>query len=834
MKQPKKPGISPTKDRTPPNPSLVIKSKLTELQQDLLVITFFVVVVIALHSPLFLNKQLYDGGDSHEAIVKTAMINKYYDQTGEVPRWNPYPEGGIPNVFFLPKAIFSPDFYIGKMGDIIGIPIVYLLIGVIGMYYLLKFLRFPLLLSVIVSLCFILAPYYRSLIIVGQYMPTKFEAVMIIPWMLLFFLSFLERMKLLHLLMFSFFFALQLLTQHYQVIYYTGLLLLAAGIYPMIRLLRQKEIKKFFIQYGALVLAAGFSILLTAYPLFVSKKYNDASIRSTWGIDISKPANVIQKGSGVDTAFIGQWSPAGRELTDLFVPAASGGSSKEKYEGQSAPELSGNELPAYWGKMTFSFSYSYFGIPILLALAGLFFYRRDPLVLSLGLVGLLLTLWSLGTTIHGFYIFFYKWLPFFKNFRTPPTSLTVVYFIVSVLAAYGLRFLFQDLPAVASVFRKKVFFTIAAFFAFGLLFYVIGDSVSYSKAGENYETNYSALLLKARKELYGDDMRRYFLLAALLSAIIAGYLFRLFKKQVAFVLVGLLMITDLVLINNRYTNALLDGEEMVARYLPVKPLSDFFRADKEIYRVFPVTDRGRDLSAVVPIIGDHDLQVLTTVYEINTNNLYQNVDGLFNINWNVLKIFGVKYFVCDREIIHPQLTLKYSDPVTKDFVYQFNGYRSFGHFVKNNIVISSGYERLKMINNPAFDASQTAILQKGLPTSVAAPDSSSISVTLFTPNELTYELYTGKQALFVMPLPYVNDGWSVFIDDKQVKDIYIANHATQAFVVPAGQHRVRAVFNTASYKSSYWVSAICWILFYIAIALLWWKGRRGRLVKAEA
>ena len=821
MKQSRKVKKSPA-NVAPPSETSIKKKPLSPLQQDLLAMAFLLIAVISLHSQLFLNKKIYDGGDSHEAIVKTAMINKYYEQTGDIPRWNPYPEGGIPNVFFLPKPVYSPDFYISKLGDAIGLPIVYLLIGVFGMYLLLRHLRFNIYLCVVVSLCFVLAPYYRSLIIVGQYLPTKFEAVMIIPWMMWFFLAFIERLKLLYLLLFSFFFALQLFTQHYQVIFYTGLLLLAVGIYPIFKLLRQKNYKGFVRVAGSLLGAFVFALLLTAYPLFVSKKYNDASIRATWGIDISKPAADIQKGSGVSVDFINQWSPAVRELSDLFIPAASGGTTKEKYSGSSAPELSGTELPAYWGKMTFSFSYLYFGLIVLLALAGLFYYRRNALVISLGIIGTLLTLWSLGTTLPGFYMFFYKFLPFFKNFRTPPTSMTVVFFIAALLSAYGLQFLLNESARINKQLRKQILFTLGGFLLIGLLFFLAGDSHDFTKEGENYEANYASLLLKARKELYTDDVSRYFLLVALLAAIIGGYLFRLYKYQIAIVLTGILLITDLALINGRYTNELMSGEEMYSRYMPSKPLADFFRNDKDVYRVFPTMDRGRDLSAVVPIIGDHDLQVLTTVYEINTNNLYSNIDGIVNINWNVLKIFGVKYFVCDRELIHPQLTLKYSNPATMEYIYQFNPFTSFGHFAKGDTVVPVAYERLKAINTAAFDPAVTVMLEKKLPFSIT-DDSSNTIVTKFTPNEITYDLYTGKQGLFVIPIPYVKDGWSIFIDDKEVNEVILANHAMQAIVVPPGRHNVTAKFNSSSYTSSYWISAIAWILFYLGIGFLCWK-----------
>src|SRR5688572_7128964 len=264
MKQSRKAAKpKPQKEVIPPvKAPTATPKKFTPFQQDLAVIIFFVVVVVILHSPLFFNQRLYDGGDSHEALVKTNMINKFYQETGEIPRWNPYPEAGIPNVFFLPKPAFSPDFYLSKLGDVIGISIVYLLIGVIGMYFLLRYLKFNLLIAASVALLFILAPYYRSLIIVGQYMPTKFEAVMIIPWIVLAFLAFMDKMKLLYAALFSLAISVQMLTQHYQVIFYTGLLVFAVGLYPLIRMLREKQFKEFTIKTSTVVVAALFSLVL--------------------------------------------------------------------------------------------------------------------------------------------------------------------------------------------------------------------------------------------------------------------------------------------------------------------------------------------------------------------------------------------------------------------------------------------------------------------------------------------------------------------------------------------------------------------------------------------
>ena len=438
-------------------------------------IALFFVVIVILFAPIVMNRHLYDGGDSQEAIVKTHQINKYYDETGEAARWNPYPESGIPNVFFLPKPLFSIDFILGAIGDVIGISIIYLLIGAIGMYFLLRYLRFSLLISLIISLAFILAPYYKSLIIVGQFMPTKFEAVMIIPWIILAFLAYLDRGKFLFLGLFSLALAAQLYTQHYQVIFYTGLLVLAGAIYPLWQLLAGKAYSLFFKKTISLTLAGLFAIVLVAYPLLVSKKFNEASLRAKWGLDITKPKPSTEKREGgVAVDFIEQWSPKPRELMDFLVPTASGGTSQEKYTGNEIPELVDATIPAYWGHLTFSFSYFYFGLLVLIAIVGIIF-SRHYIVVSFGILGLLFTLWGLGTSFKGFYLFFYENIPFIKNFRTPTTSFTVVYFILSILAAYGLRYFFEPVDSAEAGRKKKIWLTLAGFFALGGLIYLIGD-----------------------------------------------------------------------------------------------------------------------------------------------------------------------------------------------------------------------------------------------------------------------------------------------------------------------------------------------------------------------
>ncbi|HEX5653760.1 MAG TPA: hypothetical protein VFX58_11840, partial [Chitinophagaceae bacterium] len=86
--------------------------------------------------------------------------------------------------------------------------------------------------------------------------------------------------------------------------------------------------------------------------------------------------------------------------------------------------------------------------------------------------------------------------------------------------------------------------------------------------------------------------------------------------------------------------------------------------------------------------------------------------------------------------------------------------------------------------------------------------------------------YNNKAGLFVIPLPYVKDGWEIFMDNKKIDKVYRANHAMQAVQVPAGSHKLLARFNERPYQSGFRVSAISTLLLYLLIGFLWWRERK--------
>jgi uncharacterized membrane protein YfhO len=226
-------------------------------------------------------------------------------------------------------------------------------------------------------------------------------------------------------------------------------------------------------------------------------------------------------------------------------------------------------------------------------------------------------------------------------------------------------------------------------------------------------------------------------------------------------------------------------------------------------------------SSIVQNINDnYDLQTLVTVNDLFQNNLYHTKNERDFINYNVLKIFAVKYLIFDNNITESSLTPVFSNPENNEYVYIYKNYLPFGHFVKNHKVIIDEYDRLTAINDSMFDPAITALLEKEPAANILSPDTSYSKTIIFTPNKLQFEVYSDKQGLFVISVPYLPDGWKIYIDDKQEDNVLMANHCMQAVIVPEGIHSIRLEFKPELYKTSLHISAVSSVLLYLMIACL--------------
>ena len=133
--------------------------------------------------------------------------------------------------------------------------------------------------------------------------------------------------------------------------------------------------------------------------------------------------------------------------------------------GTEVREARGQMISSYWGYMPMTQSYEYMGaIVLLLAIFGLYAYRKEKMIISLVLFGLFLIILSFGRHFQSYYGLFYNYVPFFNKFRAPMMSVTLTFFIVTILAAYGMRYLsslYNEKNDLSSY--KNLFFIVGGF-----------------------------------------------------------------------------------------------------------------------------------------------------------------------------------------------------------------------------------------------------------------------------------------------------------------------------------------------------------------------------------
>lgn len=774
--------------------------KIEEKKQDLIFIGIIVAILIYLFKPMVIDGLSPQGVDVVGSVGNSHQIAEWQKESGETALWNPYVFSGMPSYQRSSPVVYSVDTILYWLGGFTNNIFIYYLFGAIGLFLFLRYLKLSPTASFFGAILFILMPHFKSLYLEGH--NTKVRALMILPWICFSFKYFLRKRSLLSAALFALAFGIQIRTQHYQIIFYSGLFIFALGVYPILKDLFEKSYKRFFNSMVLVFLAVTLAILTAAQPLFLAKEYLPWSKRGKTTIDISAPHKTknIAKTDGVSIDYATSWSTAPSELITWAIPRSFGGMSSEKYTGDNVKQLKGKQIPGYWGQMPFTQSYEYMGaITLLLAVIGFFFNRKNKFIQSLALFAGFLTLLSFGRHALWFYGLFFDYVPFFNKFRAPMMSVTVTFFIFSIFAAYGLSAIKQRIEN-GDDFKanKPLFIILGSFLGFGLLTWLIGQGLSFTKpGGEPYNPQVMEIIISIRKEMFNSDILRYMALIAASTAAVFAYLKgKLNYLPLAFLII-VISIIDLVNIQTKVEKKFIDRSKIVNSYFQETSTDRAILQDKSLFRIYPMGQLYQDnrFAYYHQNIGGYSPIKMFTIEEFITNNLR----GGTVANRNVMKILNVKYLITSQGLNDPDLQLINRDEGLSVNTYYYKNNLKRGFFVGKYSLIEDEFTRLREINNPDFDPSITAIVEEELASIINLPDSNSVEVIKFNPNQIHFNVYTDKQSLFVISELYYPPGWKILIDGQPVSKIYKTDHAIQSIIVPSGNHIVEVNFAPDSY-----------------------------------
>jgi len=127
-------------------------------------------------------------------------------------------------------------------------------------------------------------------------------------------------------------------------------------------------------------------------------------------------------------------------------------------------------------------------------------------------------------------------------------------------------------------------------------------------------------------------------------------------------------------------------------------------------------------------------------------------------------------------------------------------------------VYASGPDALAALVSDRFEPQRTVFLPLAAQDKVRAVGHPNARVGRFTyaPHRLTMEVEAGSPAMVVVAQAYYHP-WQAFVDGERTP-IYRANHAVQAFEVPAGKHHVSVVYEDRPFFWGIGVSAMSMLL----------------------
>ncbi|MEY2998828.1 MAG: hypothetical protein RLZZ02_637 [Bacteroidota bacterium] len=350
---------------------------------------------------------------------------------------------------------------------------------------------------------------------------------------------------------------------HFQVTYYTAIPVLAMIVAFAVAALRSGELGAWGKRTALLAVAALIGMGPNAGNLWSSYAYTQESMR---GGHSALTATDGEESQGLDFDYAMSWSYGVGETVNLFVPNATGGGSKQSYEGtqtvdfltQNFQNQGMNKAQAertanqYAGQILYSGDQSmvngayYVGaIVFFLFVIGLMLVRGPLLWGSLGALALAL-LMAWGKNAAWFNEFLFQHLPLYNKFRVPSMSLVVAFVVLPLIGFKGLELLLQKERAEATKALLRAVYIVGGLAA---VLWVLGSSLlgvdgandtMWTQQGLNLD-----MILDDRKALLRSSALRSLIFVVLAAAAIWLHITRKIKMEYLAVALGLLVLVDL-------------------------------------------------------------------------------------------------------------------------------------------------------------------------------------------------------------------------------------------------------------------------------------------------
>ena len=801
-----------------------MSANLKKFGTHILVILGFVFVSLLYFSPVLKGHKIYQS----DIVQYTGMAKQHTDfreANSSESYWTNSAFGGMPTYQLGAKY---PHNYIKKLDLALRFlprPADYLFLYLIGFYILLLVLKIDYRMAAFGALAFGFSTYL--IIILGVGHNAKAHAIAYMPLVLSGIILTFQKRYAIGFSVTAISSGLELVTNHPQMTYYLLILILILGISYLVQSIKSKEVSAFFKALAVLSLAAFLALGMNATNLLATSSYAKESTRSKSELTINFDGSVRDQSSGLDKAYITQFSYGILETFNLFIPRFMGGGNRENlgkdsetykaYRALGATPLQSlkesKQAPMYWGDQPIVEAPAYIGaVVIFLFVLALFLYHgRFKWWLLIGI--LLSLLLSYGKNLSFLTDLFIDYVPLYNKFRAVSSIQVILELCIPLLATLGLSQVFNK--EVSSKTKLDALKKASAILVGIAVVFLVFKNSFFDFVGatdgqflDYYGASFVEALRLDRSAIFSDDTLRTLLFTLAAGALIFAYLKQKISQNITITFLVLALVLDLVTVDRRYVNS---DNFVTAIQVDIPYQSSLINQeilkDTTIYRVLDRSDNSTQTSYFHNAIGGYHAAKLRRFKELQEFHIDKN-------NFEVLNMLNTKYIIYkDNEDV-----LRYFENE------EINGNAWFVDSVK---AVQNADEEIMALAK--LKSKLTAISRASKFDSKRYSNDSTAAIKLvdYKLNKLVYESNNTADGFAVFSEIYYKDGWNATIDGEAVEHINV-NYVLRGLEIPKGTHEIVFEFSPIVVKkgsSIALISSISLLFLILGQVVLIYKTR---------
>ena len=609
---------------------------VSSLLPDLLAILFFVALSFAYFAKPVSEGLVLTGHDHSGGAGASSEMEAYRkSHDGERTRWTNTLFSGMPTYQMAPS--YPSTEKLSKVESVykLWLPdyVVLVFIMLLGFYILLRAFDFKAWMAALGAVLWAFSSYY--FIIIGAGHIWKFYTLAYIP-------PTIAGMVLCYrgrygwgLLVTAVFMALQILSNHIQMTYYFGFVMVLMSL----AFIQRNQWLRWMKATAVFALGCLIGIAVNVSNLYHTWEYSKESMRGKSELTQKTADPADQTSSGLERSYITAWSYGIGETWSLLIPNVKGGASQPLTQSKTAMAKANQmympvyqSLGQYWGEQPGTSGPVYVGAFVMFLFVLGLFIVKGPMKWALFIATLLSITLAWGKNFMPWTDLWLDYVPMYDKFRTVASILVIAEFTIPLLAMLALREIVERVKSErvksekykspepidgATPVKGKSYFSLftpsfftlkrSALLAFlltagpCLLFWLMPDVFfgNYVSSSETDMLNNAAAqgyipaemladilrnLNDMRRAVFTADAGRSLLIILVGCAVLLAYYFKKIKAWAMVLCLLVLCTADMWDVNKRYLNdAMFSKPQPAQQFFQKTPTDEAILQDSDLY-----------------------------------------------------------------------------------------------------------------------------------------------------------------------------------------------------------------------------------------------------------